>query len=117
LNNGCARKRITKAQGRKDEYAAYLPLDEAQQREFEQLVATEPYKGIQPMTRTLASTWYEKGLEKGRRELLREQLEERFGALPPPVLDRLQQLPAEQLTPLGKAVLHAQSLRELGLED
>ena len=49
--------------------------------------------------------------------MLRELLEERFGPLPPAVLERLQQLPAEQLTPLGKAVLHAQSLRELGLED
>jgi Domain of unknown function (DUF4351) len=76
-------------------------------------VATEPYSGIQPMTRTLATVWY----EKGQRELLREQLEERFGALPPPVLERLQQLPAEQLPPLGKAVLHAQSLREMGLQD
>jgi hypothetical protein len=34
---------------------AYLPLDEEQQREFEQLVATEPYREIQPMTRTLAT--------------------------------------------------------------
>src|SRR5437660_2550588 len=34
---------------------AYLPLDEEQQREFEQLVATEPSRGIQPMTRTLAT--------------------------------------------------------------
>src|SRR5216110_2563913 len=35
--------------------AGYLPVDEEQQREFEQLVATEPYRGIQPMTRTLAT--------------------------------------------------------------
>src|SRR5437588_12542162 len=62
---------------------AYLPLDEAQQREFERLVATEPYQGIQPMTRTLATAWYDKGREEGRedgrREVLREQLEEQFG--------------------------------------
>src|SRR5947208_2996285 len=102
---------------------AYLPLDEVQQGEFERLVATEPYKGIQPMTRTLATVWYEKGreegreegLETGRRELVRGLLEERFNPLPASALERLERLPAEQLTALGKAVLRAQSLQELGL--
>jgi Domain of unknown function (DUF4351) len=67
------------------------------------------------------TTWYEKGLEKGlekgRRETLREQLEARFAPLSPKVLQRLEQLTADQLKDLGKALLHAQSLRELGLED
>jgi hypothetical protein len=48
---------------------------------------------------------------------LRELLEERFGSLPAPVLEPLQQLPVERLKDLTRAVLHAQSLRELGLED
>ena len=43
---------------------AYLPLDAEQQREFERLVATEPYRGVQAMN----TTWYEKGVEKGRQE-------------------------------------------------
>src|SRR5260370_31964649 len=64
---------------------AYLPLDEAQQQEFERLVTTEPYKGVQAMN----TTWFEKGIEKGiekeRRESLRELLEEKFGALTPAV--------------------------------
>ena len=51
------------------------------------------------------------------RKTIRELLEDQFGPLSPRVLERLQQLPAEQLAPLGKAVLRAQSLRELGLED
>lgn len=63
------------------------------------------------------TTWYEKGLEKGRRETLRELLEARFGPLAAPVLERLQQVPAEQLTRLTRALLQAQSLHELGLED
>ena len=41
---------------------AYLPLDEAQQREFERLVAAEPYAGVQAMN----TTWYEKGLQQGK---------------------------------------------------
>jgi flagellar biosynthesis/type III secretory pathway protein FliH len=59
----------------------------------------------------------EQGIEQGRRELLREQLRERFGALPERVEGRLAQLPAERLTSLSKAILRAQSLQELGLED
>jgi hypothetical protein len=96
---------------------AYLPLDPEQQREFERLIATEPYQGVHAMN----TTWYEKGLQKGREEgqraVLRDQLEEKFGALSPQVQDRLQQLAADRLVRLTKAVLHAQSLRELGLED
>jgi hypothetical protein len=98
-----------------------LPLEEAQQREFERLVGSEAYHGVQAMN----TTWYEKGLEqglvkgqeKGRREMLRELLEERFGPLPAPAVERLEQLPAERLKTLSRAVLHAQSLRDLGLED
>ena len=96
---------------------AYLPLDDEQRHEFERLIANEPYTGV----RALNTTWYEKGLElgleKGRRAVLHEQLEERFGALPPAAAERLDQWPAADLSRLGRAVLHAQSLRELGLED
>jgi hypothetical protein len=112
---------------------AYLPLDDEQKREFEQLVGSEAYHGVQAMN----TTWYEQGLEKGRveglekgrveglekgqekgrREVLRELLEERFGPLPAPAVERLEQLPAERLKALSRAVLHAQSLRDLGLMD
>jgi hypothetical protein len=96
---------------------AYLPLDPPQQREFERLLATEPYRGVQ----TMNTTWYEKGLQQGRAEerraVLRDQLEEKFGPLSGQVQERLQQLPADRLLGLTKAVLRAQSLRELGLED
>jgi flagellar biosynthesis/type III secretory pathway protein FliH len=66
-------------------------------------------------------TGLEKGLEKGREEerraILRELVEEKFGPLSAPVQQWLQQLRAEDLTRLARAVLRAQSLRELGLED
>lgn len=103
---------------------AYLPLDEAQQHEFERLLSTEIYHGVQAMN----TTWYEKGLEQGiergieqgvakeRRDSLRELLEERFGPLAPAVLARLEQLPVERLQPLRRAILKAQSLDELDLE-
>jgi hypothetical protein len=100
---------------------AYLPLDETQQREFERLVATEPYKGVQAMN----TTWYERGIEKGiqegiekeRRDSVRELLEERFGTLSSAALSKLEQLPLSRLPALRRAIVKASSLRELGLEE
>ena len=43
---------------------AYLPMDEEQQRVFEQLVTGEPYMGVQAMNMTS----YEKGAEHGKRD-------------------------------------------------
>ena len=88
-----------------------MPLDEAQQREFQQLLTTEIYHEGRAMNKT----WYEKGIEKERRASLRELLEERFGPLSPEVLTRLDLLPFESLMPLRQAVYEAQSLSELGL--
>ncbi len=104
---------------------AYLPLDEAQRHEFERLVATEPYRGVEAMNKTSFDLGHEQGVEQGlkqgrdqeRRQLLREQLEDRFGPLSPQVQEQLRQWPAERLAPLVKRILDAQSLRELGFED
>jgi hypothetical protein len=96
---------------------AYLPLDEERRAEFEKLVATEPYQGVRAMNTTWFEKGIEKGIEKGRRETLREVLENRFGALPPQAAERLQALTTEDLKSLSKALFHATSLKELGLED
>jgi hypothetical protein len=47
---------------------AYLPLEEPQQREFDQLLVSEAYKEILPMT----TTWFEQGLEQGRQQGLEQ---------------------------------------------
>jgi hypothetical protein len=91
---------------------AYLPLDPVQQAEFEKLVIGNDAKGVQAVNKTS----YEKGEEQGRRDALREQLEERFGQLAPTVTERLQQLSLVELTQLCKAILHAQSLSDLGFD-
>jgi hypothetical protein len=57
-----------------------------------------------------------RGRQEGQRELLREQLETRFGALSPAVQARLANWPPERLTELGRALLSATSLQELGLD-
>ncbi len=103
---------------------AYLPLDEAQQQEYERIVAGEPYQGVTAMN----TTWFEKGIKKGReegreegreiglRDVLPDQLQDRFGPLPDKVLDRLQKMSGEELTKVGKALVRAKSLKDLGLE-
>ncbi len=92
---------------------AYLELDEEQQREYERLLNTEPYREVV----TMAMTTWEKGLAQGMRQAVRVQLEEKFGALSPSVLQHLDAWPAERLEELLRAVLKASSLQELGLED
>ena len=93
---------------------AYLPLEEPQQREFDHLLTSEPYKEILPMT----TTWYEQGVEKGRRSYVKFLLENRFGPLGPRALEKLESWPDERLEELGRALLRGQpSLKELGLED
>jgi len=64
-------------------------------------------------------TWFEKGIEKERRETLREFLEARFGSLSPAVLARLENLPQERLQALRRQLFlnAAVSLADLGLED
>ena len=57
-----------------------------------------------------------KGVQKGQRELLRNLLEARFGSLSPTAHERLANWPADQLTELGRALLSAKSLQELGLD-
>ncbi len=96
---------------------AYMDLNEEQRREYEQLVAGEPYKGVQAMGKTWFEDGFEKGQEEGRRRMLRRQLEKRFGPLPSVAQQRLTEWPAEQLEPLVTAVLEAKSLKEMGLED
>lgn len=91
---------------------AYLPLDEEAKRGLAHLVNTEKYSGVKAMNQTT----FEKGEEQGRRNALREQMEDKFGPLPANVTERLQQMAFAELIPLCKAVLHAQSLSDLGFD-
>jgi hypothetical protein len=100
---------------------AYLELDPPQQRELERLLTMESYRRVQAIN----TTWHDKGLQQGlekgregeRRAMLRDLLEDKYGALSDQVQQRLQQCTADQLLQLKKSLIRAQSLRELGLED
>jgi hypothetical protein len=92
---------------------AYSELDEEQQRVYQELLQTEPYKEIEPMMMTT----FEKGEAKGKRHMLRLHLEQRFGPLSEAALKRLEDWPAEQLDDLFLAAGKAATLQEIGLED
>jgi hypothetical protein len=95
----------------------YLGLDEVQQREFERLLASEPYREA----RTVAMTSFDKGeavgMEKGQRRLLLRQLEKRFGPLSQQVRLRVEGFNTERLEQIAEAFAENKSLKELGLED
>jgi hypothetical protein len=90
-----------------------LKLAPAQQREFERLLDTEPYRGAKNMI----TPWEERGVVRGERTILERQLQRRFGPLKPEIRERLARLPAERLEELADAILDAKSLKELGLDD
>jgi flagellar biosynthesis/type III secretory pathway protein FliH len=112
---------------------AYATLDEAQARELGELLQTERYRGAHAMAMTTfekgvqaglqqglqqgLEQGLEQGLQRGQWTTLQKQLEARFGALSPGAQQRLEGLDSERLAALALALLKAQSLRELGLED
>jgi hypothetical protein len=69
----------------------------------------------------MATTWFEqgvaKGMEQGQRNLLRMQLETRFGPLTAKALEQLSSWPADKVLEFARSVLTAQSLQELGLAE
>jgi Domain of unknown function (DUF4351) len=100
---------------------AYLPMDDSQRQDFEDMVAAKPFDKVQAMNKTYYEQGIEKGIEKGeilgQQKLIRDLLEDRFGPLSQQVVERLMDLSAERLNSLGRAVLRAPSLKELGLVD
>jgi hypothetical protein len=92
---------------------AYLPMDEDQQRVFEQLVTGEPYKGVQAMNMTS----YEKGEERGRRNLVQILLKRKFKQLPDRVAERVDGMSVDEIIDLIEKLPQANSLQDLGLEN
>lgn len=90
----------------------YIELSASEQTEFDRL-----QKEQFPEGREVVNTIKEQGRLLGKRELLNEQLEQRFGPLPPEVRLKIEAVSAERLKEIGLALLTAQSLKELGLSD
>ncbi len=93
-------------------------------KEYEHLLVTPAYQGALKFGKTSFELGHEKGKSEGKLEgksegalqLLREQLACRFGPLSEEASKRLKACPEAQLLELGKKLLTATSLSELGLE-
>jgi hypothetical protein len=84
-----------------------------QKGRLQALLATEQYQEVQP----LMITTYERGIIQGQRLSVLLQLETKFGALSAAVKQRVESLTPEALRQMQVAILKAESLKELGLED
>lgn len=94
----------------------YLKLDTTQQEIYDRLTETEE---MQDLMKTW-NPWEEKGEQRGRveghRELIRYQLERKFGAIPEPVNARLDEMSPDELLELADKILTATSLSDLGFQ-
>ena len=94
---------------------AYLPMDEEQKLQFENLLQSGTYAEVRAMNQTM----YEKGIEKGRQagqvELISSLIEERFGPIPEATRRELDRLPAEALRRMALKIGSAASLADLDL--
>jgi hypothetical protein len=94
---------------------AYLPLDAAQQAEYDRLLQNEPFTEVKAMNKTV----YEKGLEQGRllgkQENLILQLEEKFGPVSKDLREHIESLSLDALTDLARRIVKANTLDEAGL--
>ncbi len=95
--------------------------DAQEQRELEQRLTDHIYAEAKTMA---APTIFEEGMQKGletgkelgQRELLLLLLDEQFGPLSENVRRRVEELPSGQLPELGRRLLRAKALVELGLD-
>ncbi|HUP42131.1 MAG TPA: DUF4351 domain-containing protein [Thermoanaerobaculia bacterium] len=94
----------------------YVQLDDAAQEEYDALLAGEGYEEVATMEMTWADRLRQEGFEAGKRDLLLEQLERRFGPLPQTTVQRVSSLTSsDELSRLAARVLDAPSLDDLGL--
>lgn len=94
----------------------YVQLDDAAQEEYRDLLAEEGDDTMATMEMTWAGRLRAEGKEEGKRELLLEQLERRFGPLPDATVRRVHAISSsKELSRLAARMLDARSLEELGL--
>lgn len=90
----------------------YFPLPDADRPEFERLAAERFPEG-----KVMLNSIEERGRIKERRALVTKLLERKFGALPAPVVEKLNGLSPERLEEIALELVGASSLAELGLTD
>lgn len=94
----------------------YVQLDGAAQEEYRDLLVEEGDDTMATMEMTWAGRLRAEGREEGKRELVLELLERRFGPLSKTTVKRVHAISSsEELSRLAARVLDAPSLEELGL--
>jgi hypothetical protein len=88
----------------------YFPLSPAEAEAFERMQAGRFEEG-----KAMVNSIEERGRVKGLREMVRKQLEKKFGPLTDEPLRRLNALPVERIEEVALAFTDARSLDDLGL--
>ena len=116
--SGIAQSAITEAQAALLTYfvETYLPLTGAEAEEFEQLIQREEVNVME-----FISSWQRQGRTEGRaeeaRDVLLEQLQEKFDDLPDTAVRQVQAISSiEELRRLRRQLIHASSLQEMGID-
>ena len=110
----------------------YLPLEDVQMNEYENLLITPPYQTARKYGKTSFQLGREegkregkqegerigeqKGERKGEQKVIKELLSTRFGTLSEEIIKRVDSISDSELLELAKKILTAASLRDLGLE-
>jgi hypothetical protein len=88
----------------------YLELSPGDEPEYERLQAEQF-----PEAKTVVNSIEERGRVRERREIVRKQVDKKFGQLPINILAQIESLPVNRLEGILLAILDAKSLDELGL--
>jgi hypothetical protein len=92
---------------------AYLPLDGSLMTQYQELLLTKEFE----MALKIGQTSFEKGVEKGQREMMLELLREKFDTLPEEASKRVEGMSAQELKQLARSLMKANSLVDLGLAE
>jgi len=90
----------------------YLPLNEAEEEEFQKLIQQE-----EVITMQFVTSWQRKGELIARRETLLDLLQEKFGGVPSTVAQQVEAISSkEELEQLLRKLIRANSFAEMGLD-
>jgi hypothetical protein len=93
---------------------AYMPLGGPLIQQYQDLLVKKEYSAVLK----IGETTFERGEKQGRRDVVREQLEAKFGTLPEAVARRLAEWPIERVNATARALLAPDAtLASLGLVD